>query len=147
MSYVKSPKTGRMVKVGSETYKSLERSGYRLSGLKRHRMPSKSTRGAMAVAKRAAKGKATHRVAKGRGGATRGWSPARRVTERRALAGKCGSRCFLKPPTGFPVCDSNCKTDCRGVVAARVRAAQYKYRDIEQAARYLERKACGRKSA
>jgi hypothetical protein len=73
-----------------------------------------------------------------RGSATRGWHAAapQRGKERQTLYNMCGSMCFLAPQTlGFPICAAlregqGCRVDCRGVVAARVRAAQYKHADV-----------------
>jgi len=146
MSYVVNPKTGRDIKVGGPTYEKLKKSAHyknKLSHQKSHRKSTHHTKGTRAAAKSLDRTKATHAGhGMGRGGDTRGWSPPRRVSQRRALAEKCGTKCFLKPPTGFPVCDKNCKIDCRGVISARIRAAQNKYKDVESAAKYLERKHC-----
>ena len=84
---------------------------------------------------------------------TRGWSKAspRRGRPRHALMKKCGASCFLMPEhEKFPVCQklskrrkqSNCKLDCRGVMAAKMRAAQWKYPEIEERASMLYQKQC-----
>lgn len=51
------------------------------------------------------------------------WKPARDKAARRRQYERCGSACFLKPPTGYPVCPArSCKPSCRGALAARSRA-------------------------
>lgn len=84
-----------------------------------------------------------------------------RTNPRRQLMDKCGKTCFLRPDDlGFPICprcrDPNCQScltqdpslkgrccevDCQGLLAAKRRAAQYRYRDIVKKANDLaERK-------
>lgn len=58
----------------------------------------------------------------------RGWSKSspRSINPRRKLYSRCGSRCFLDYPK-YPICDKNsrsCSPDCRGLLAALVRAKQ-----------------------
>lgn len=70
-------------------------------------------------------------------------------SSRRALKSKCGSRCFLIPKElKFPICTSrSCKVSCKGLVSAKVRAAQWKYKDAyKKASRMLERKKCTKAS-
>jgi hypothetical protein len=53
------------------------------------------------------------------------WSPPKTKKRRRALAGRCGAKCFLMPKKlGFPVCDAACKPSCSGLRAAFARAKQ-----------------------
>ena len=60
------------------------------------------------------------------------------INPRRSLRARCGSRCFLMPSQlKFPICDSNCKIDRRGVIAAEVRASQYGYRGVRAKARRI----------
>jgi hypothetical protein len=83
----------------------------------------------------------------GRGIRTRGWAAAapQKGMERNALYNSCGNQCFLKPETlGFPICPAlregqGCKVDCRGLTAARVRAAEWKYPGVRQRATELEK--------
>ncbi len=91
------------------------------------------------------------RKSKGRGIRTRGWRAAapQKGTERHELKQKCGDKCFLRPESeGFPICAAlregkGCAIDCRGVVAAKVRARQYKYPKVAQRAeRISKEKAC-----
>ena len=53
----------------------------------------------------------------------------KRGPERRELSKRCGSKCFLEPPMGFPVCAvtniRSCEPDCLGIRAAMIRAAQW----------------------
>jgi hypothetical protein len=67
--------------------------------------------------------------------------------ERHALREKCGTKCFLNPPEGYPVCGAlrtgqGCKLDCRGVTAAKVRSAQWGNRTVYRKASALERAKC-----
>ncbi len=86
------------------------------------------------------------RKGEGRGGRTRGWAAAapQRGREREALMAECGDECFLLPGRrGFPVCAAlregrGCAVDCRGVTSAKVRAAQWKYPRVYQAAEDLD---------
>lgn len=75
--------------------------------------------------------RATPSMGVGRGGRVRGWKEAapKGPTQRREMMARCGKSCFLEPKTlGFPVCaKGTCAVDCRGVVAAKARAAQYKH--------------------
>ena len=88
------------------------------------------------------------REKEGRGIKTRGWS-ARAPTrgkERHQLKAECGDKCFLLPELEkFPICPSPritggksvCEIDCGGVQAAKVRAAQWKYPEVEAKADVL----------
>lgn len=94
-------------------------------------------------------------VAKGRGVRTRGWrldAPKRgRGRERERLYKNCKEECFLKPEKrGFPICKKcqssekcQCQIDCRGIAAAKVRAHQWKYRQLYQKIDMLEKQHCG----
>lgn len=83
-----------------------------------------------------------------RGSKTRGWGAAapQRGRERDELKEKCGDDCFLLPnKNAFPVCAAlrtkqGCTVDCRGIIAAKVRAGQWKYEDVKKAAIALEKK-------
>ena len=84
----------------------------------------------------------------GRGIKTRGWigrSPTR-GKERHQLTQECGSKCFLLPEEEkFPICASpklnngvsKCEIDCGGVQSAKIRAAQWGYKDVEAKADIL----------
>ena len=69
---------------------------------------------------------------------TKGWTKAspKKGTKRELLLKKCGKKCFLRPSNlGFPIClpfnnKNNCKKDCRGLLAAKIRARQWKYNKI-----------------
>ncbi len=77
----------------------------------------------------------------GRGLKTRGWSSRAptRGKERHQIMNECGAKCFLHPGEKFPICPSPrmgngksiCKIDCGGVQAAKIRAAQWGYEDVE----------------
>jgi len=84
--------------------------------------------------------------------ATRGWhqDAPKKGAERHKMLKECGSRCFLQPKKeGFPVCAKNsdvpCQIDCRGVIAAKIRAKQYHHVELYQAIETLEKRYCGRR--
>lgn len=181
IDFIKSPKTGRWIKVGGDAYeKLLDSAKYRDAtkkarkvkreepgGVKRQvgkttqaksvrleKASPRSLRQTLAStpksrqAKRSALKTQIARSNDGRGKRTRGWAAAapQKGTERHQLKAKCGDTCFLKPQAeGFPICAAlrekqGCKVDCRGVTAARVRAAQWKYPTVYREAANLERK-------
>ncbi len=85
------------------------------------------------------------------GSPTRGWGAVfpRKGRERNELYDKCGAKCFLRPgDKGFPVCPSlsasggACVLSPQGVQAAKNRAAQYGYTDIEADADNLLARLC-----
>ncbi len=134
-AYTTNPLTGNLIKVGGPTYKQL--------------MCGKDTKGMLLNFRSNGTKRSVKRSIKrsvGRGGRTRGWkvaSPAR-GRERTAMKQKCGSKCFLVPAkNGYPVCARNtCKPDCRGIISAKVRAAQYKETTVAALARKMEKKFC-----
>jgi len=76
----------------------------------------------------------------------KGWAKAspKKGTQRELLLKKCGKKCFLRPSNlGFPVCPilknnyKDCKKDCRGLLAAKIRARQWKYNSIANKAQKL----------
>tara|TARA_Y100001970_G_C13919518_1_gene692705 strand:- start:313 stop:600 length:288 start_codon:yes stop_codon:yes gene_type:complete len=78
----------------------------------------------------------------------KGWAKAspKKGKERELLLKKCGKKCFLRPSNlGFPIClqfnsknyNNNCKKDCRGLLAAKIRARQWKYNTIASKAQKL----------
>ncbi len=90
------------------------------------------------------------KVNKSRGSAVRGWkkqSPNR--LERRSMISKCGSACFLDPKNlKYPICEKrSCKCSCKGIVAAKVRASQYKNSKVRQLAdKLINKYNCTKKS-
>ena len=76
----------------------------------------------------------------------RGWrevKPGRR--ERHQMMKQCGKKCFLDPENeAYPICQKlsaeKCKIDCRGVLAAKVRASQWHQYKIADQADKLGRK-------
>ncbi len=87
-----------------------------------------------------------------RGSRTKGWHDVapQHGTQRHQLKSKCGSACFLMPETeGFPICarckgenQCECKIDCRGVQAAKNRAAQWGHPKVVKKANELLKSAC-----
>jgi hypothetical protein len=88
------------------------------------------------------------RTTEGRGIKTRGWSgrAPTRGRERHQLKAECGNKCFLLPEEEkFPICPSprvtggksKCELDCGGIQSAKIRAAQWKYLDVEAKADIL----------
>jgi len=125
--YVINPKTGRRVKVGGKTHKQMSLAKNRPS-TRRSKQIKKSKSG------------------KGSGSRTRGWAAVapQRGKERTKLSQKCGSKCFLIPKEKkFPICGSlrttggKCNVSCRGLLSAKIRASQYKYKGVAQKATKL----------
>jgi hypothetical protein len=80
-----------------------------------------------------------------KGSRTRGWgaSSPQKGRERYALKAKCGNKCFLEPSSyKYPVCNKNCKYDCRGIISAKVRSRQYHNQRIASKAQNLQTKYC-----
>lgn len=93
-------------------------------------------------------------VGQARGRKTRGWGEIfpKSINPRRELYKKCGPECFLLPgPTPdsyhkFPICaalgkgEKDCQADCRGIAAAKQRAAPYsEYQDVKKLAAELQK--------
>jgi len=77
--------------------------------------------------------------------ATRGWKKMnpKNISTRREMMSKCGRKCFLMPDElKFPICSKSgsCKLNCRGVVSAKVRAGQWKYKSVMKKADVLIKK-------
>ena len=54
-------------------------------------------------------------------------------SQRQNLIQICGSTCFLLPDQlKFPVCTPDCKVNCKGLIAARVRARQWNYPEVDK---------------
>jgi len=130
--YIKNPKTGRKIIVGGPTFnKLIEDSDYSSEDLPMVDLPSKKSKRKV--------------VPRKKGNPMKGWAKdaPKRGKERESLKRKCGNKCFLKPETnGFPVCPAervgkNCKIDCRGVIAANIRAKQWKHKDVERISKKL----------
>ena len=106
-------------------------------------MPSKSRKSRRYSRKRLSR--------RSKSSATRGWgkkSP-KLISQRRKMLEKCGSKCFLLPSKlKFPICDKNtCKVNCKGVVAAKVRAGEWKYKGVQKKAnRMINSRSCTLKS-
>ena len=78
---------------------------------------------------------------------TKGWRQLAPKTrgDRQELMDKCGRDCFLDPDyLGFPICsrEMDCRPHCAGILAAKVRAGQWKYPEIYKEADRLYRKRC-----
>jgi len=79
----------------------------------------------------------------------KGWGKVKpgSINRRRSLRDECGAKCFLKPEEHkFPVCrglehsKSKCIMDCRGVLAAKIRGAQWGHIDVVKKADKLAKK-------
>lgn len=153
--YIKNPKTGKDIIVGGPTYEKLLKSPYAAKvtsarpfykePVSEHQRYSGRTTKASTVKIP----KSSVKPSGGRGGKTKGWKDAapKRGAERSALKNKCGSECFLKPDNnGFPICakldgsKNDCKVDCRGIIASKVRSGQWDYKDVHEAAMMLGKK-------
>jgi hypothetical protein len=154
-TYIVSPKTGKFILVDGPTYNTLLKSPYasQVKKAKRVERPTKSSHqkqfGKTTNVKDVKLQKSSVKQQSGRGGKTKGWKEAapKRGAERNALKTKCGNECFLKPDSnGFPICASlrkgknDCKVDCRGIIAAQVRAGIWDYKDVHEAAMMLSKK-------
>lgn len=78
---------------------------------------------------------------------TRGWKQLapRNISDRRILRDKCGDDCFLMPgELKFPICskEMDCKPNCSGILAAKVRANQWDYPIVAEKADRLYRENC-----
>ena len=154
-TYIENPKTGKLILVDGPTYNLLLKSttyAAKVKKAKRIEMPAKSThqkqfgKTTKPSDVKLSKAKTTQKS----GNKMKGWKGAapKRGTEREALKAKCGSECFLKPDSnGFPICqklrsgsNSSCKVDCRGIIAAKVRAGIWDYKDVQEAAEMLSKK-------
>uniref|UniRef100_A0A6C0BNQ5 Uncharacterized protein n=1 Tax=viral metagenome TaxID=1070528 RepID=A0A6C0BNQ5_9ZZZZ len=155
---VESPTTGRWIVVGGPAYRDLIRMGYtdaqlRRGGMSRRPRPRRrhGARSGFARPTRAQRRMSVSDRGRNRGSRTRGWSKVapRRGKPRKALKKKCGDKCFLDPKhDAFPICaklsrsSSSCEIDCRGVQAAKIRAAQWGYTNVKKAADELYRTKC-----
>lgn len=164
MSHIISPKTGRKIQVGGDTYKNLMSDpvySKKLKTAKKVRktplprakqqplsetlktipksQPKKIAKTVKLLGNTSKRSKASH---------TKGWaaSAPQRGKERALLKEKCGNECFLIPSKNkFPVCASlrinqGCSVDCRGVRSAKIRARQWGYYDVARKAEELQRK-------
>lgn len=133
--FVKNPRTGRLIKVDSSTYKLLKSQGVNVSRLKKY---SKKPTTLNKNSKKRIKSNKQR-------SSTRGWKKAspKRGKQRMMMKKKCGTKCFLKPSTmGYPVCNKSCKYDCRGIQSAINRAKQYHENKIADKAMRLKSKHC-----
>ena len=67
--------------------------------------------------------------------------------QRQQLIQICGSTCFLMPDKlKFPVCTPDCKVSCKGLIAARVRARQWNYPEVDKkVSTYYKKANCSKK--
>lgn len=154
--YILNPKTGKYIKVDGPTYQKLLKSSY-ASEIKRAKVVLRESpsshqhyKGKTITPSNVTIPKSNIKQTLGRGGKTKGWKndAPKRGAERTALKSKCGEECFLKPDeNGFPICaalqkggKNNCKVDCRGIIAAKVRSGQWDYEDVHEAAMILSKK-------
>jgi len=163
---IRSPKTGKLIKVNGTTYKNLEKDGYSLSKTPRVRITkmvkvspklrdaSKSKSSFKTANTRKPTKRTSKRAKKNepRNSPTRGWATLspQKGRDRHLLKRKCGDKCFLVPETeAFPICSKcstksgkvscTCKTDCRAIIAAKVRASEWKYENVKKAAEKISR--------
>lgn len=61
-----------------------------------------------------------------------GWKDEKPSQKQRTeMLKKCGNKCFLSSPKGYPICRKNsCKVSQKGVMSAYIRARQMKRQDI-----------------
>lgn len=150
---VVNPETRRWITVGGATYWDLVGKGYKLSEMRRlgsrQREPPQR-RQSKDSGVRSVVPMMEMRVARGKNRRSRSWTDdaPRRGRERHALLDKCGRTCFLNPDNeAFPVCSrlgigQDCDLDCRGVYAAKLRARQWGYENVEKQAEKLRNRKC-----
>jgi len=136
--------SGRLIKENGPVAQKLKEEGVVLPKPERSRKSRKSP-GSVGISKKNYLSR-TKRMSKSYRSykkGSKGWGeekPEKR-SERERVKKRCGSRCFLKPDTlGFPICqkletaEDSCVIDCRGVLAAKVRASQWGYKDVAEVA-------------
>lgn len=66
--------------------------------------------------------------------------------QRQQLIQICGSTCFLMPDKlKFPVCTPDCKVSCKGLIAARIRARQWNYPEVDKkVSEYYKKANCSK---
>lgn len=145
-----SPKTGKWITVKGQAYQDLLKSSQyatKAKNAKRVLRPKPGSRvnrgGRTTEAEKITLPRTGRPTGKAKGWAS---SSPRRGTERTQLKAKCGEECFLKPDVnGFPVCAAlregkGCKVDCRGIIAAKLRAGEWKYEHVREVADKLAKK-------
>ena len=143
-SLIRNPMSGRLIKSKGPVANKLREEGVILPKPERTRSKRK-TPVPTGISKRAYLSRTRNlpvshkRFRKG----SKGWGKDKPESkgERDRLMEVCGPKCFLKPDTkSFPICQKlegegrKCKIDCRGLLAAKVRAAQWGYEDVKIAA-------------
>ena len=158
--FIINPITKRQILVNGPVYTSLLEKGYNLSNIKtfnrthprrahelRHPMTNKEFKEIKSMPY------SNKLEGEGRGIRTRGWDEIapKLVSERRQLKKKCGDKCFLYPEhNAFPICPKcrnnkcKCEIDCRGVVTAKVRAGEWKYKSILNNANKINSQICNK---
>ena len=70
------------------------------------------------------------------------------TSDRKLIKQKCGNKCFLLPTNlKFPVCNTNCKYNCNGLLAAKIRGYQWNYPDVvEKSKKLMKKNKCSWKS-
>jgi hypothetical protein len=115
----------------------------------RRKRKSKSRRGRKSKSRRGRKGRKykSRRKRKGSKSKSRrkrkspwekGWKAPTKVTSRRRMLKKCGSKCFYIPnPKNpkFPICNADCTVNLKGLESAYIRARQWGYDDIARKAK------------
>jgi hypothetical protein len=81
----------------------------------------------------------------------RGWKKLKpnKTSERKSMLSRCGKKCFLLPSQlKFPICSKgSCKINCKGLVAAKNRAAQWKYSSVlKKASKMIDKRGFTKKS-
>jgi hypothetical protein len=161
--WITNPETGRLIKVGGPTFVRLKNKYQFDSAPTIELMPTIEKERAKPVRRQTVQPMTDPRLhqlmemeaiktsGRGSGYRTRGWGEdaPKKGSERHQLHRECGDRCFLIPETeGFPICPScregscQCKIDCRGLTAAKIRAHQYKYTELYDLIDQLEKSKC-----
>jgi len=126
---IRSPVTGRWIKIGGSMYHKLIKEG---------RLLKKEVENAIKKVVRGFQPPAHYRVTKklypeygvDRSDVPWGEKKPERKKERQHIMAQCGESCFLLPDTlKFPICNKTlpCQYNCRGLKAASSRAGEWGY--------------------
>lgn len=139
-NYIENPKTGRMIRMDGATYQKLKQQKVKFNKKTIEKRKKRSEPRKISPHKAKI---SPSEVINRRTSGVRGWSdvkPGR--SERHELKNKCGDKCFLDPKNEkYPICPKysygKCNIDCRGLLAAKIRASQWHQTKIADQANQL----------
>lgn len=145
-----SPKRKRVVKSPKAAKEPQKRGPKKIVGVERIKLDELNNKIELPSHKKKLLSKLKKNVEEGRGAKTRGWrviSPQKGF-QRHELKDKCGKKCFLEPENEkYPICprydiNKKCQVSCRGLASAKLRASQYKNKNVLDQIEKLENKYC-----